>query len=389
MIAENEPWKILYVEDDQVLGRQIKEAQELGAFGPVVVEVIPGFAGAKEEIEGRRYDLLILDIFEGRPSLEKERAGVDILQHLKQVRFTPTIFYTALPAAIGDPISPFIRVVGKEGGGLDRLIDAVQEFIDSGLLNLNRGLLRHVEKVQLDYMEGFVTARWSEFSTMVDKRSLAYLMARRLAMSLSSTYISELAKALGETAIDDEATTSANELVHRMQFYIMPPVSGDFLTGDIFEGEVKGRTGYWVLLTPSCDMVTGRVKADFVHLAYCQPLTEFREYQDWTAQSSNTKKKALVELLKNNRASGQAERYHYLPGVAQIPHLIVDFKQVEYLPFAELKAMSPGRYTSLDSPYAEVLLARYNRFSARFGAPDLDTDEVLRSLRPTQDKSGS
>lgn len=128
-------------------------------------------------------------------------------------------------------------------------------------------------------------------------------------------------------------------------------------------------------------MVTGRgsVKAEYVQLALCRPLEQFDEYRDWREHPSASKKKqALEALLRNNRRSGQAERYHYLPGVFRIPHLIVDFQQINRVSHEALKAMD--RLASLDSPYAEALLGRYNRYSGRFGTPDLDIAEVLRDL---------
>jgi hypothetical protein len=208
-------------------------------------------------------------------------------------------------------------------------------------------------------------------------------------MSLSSTHIDELARALGDTDIaaknNNDNSPEESELVQRMQYYIMPPVSKDFLSGDIIEGEFGEKHSYWVVLTPSCDMVTGRnvQKADYVLMALCRPLNSFPEYAAWRTQpDSNNKRKDLEALLKNNRRTGgQSDRYHYLPGVFDLPHLIVDFQQMQNILFDELQTLKQSRIASLDSPYAEAIVSRYNRYSGRVGTPDLDIGEVILHLQ--------
>jgi len=408
-MVSNDSWRILYVEDDPDLPRQVEEALRRGAVGSIELKTIDDFAAAAKDLENRRYDLLILDLFAGLPAPGRDHAGVRVLEHLKQVRFTPTIFYTALPNEIEGPESPFVKVVGKEGGGLKKLVDAVKGFVDSGLLELNRGLSQHIEKIQRDYMQDFVSPHWAEFAAQSDKRALAYLLARRLAVSLSTNYVGELAQILGEstTSSSINSTDISMDVIHRMQAYIIPPIAVDFQTGDILQGEARGESGYWVVLTPSCDLVTDRkaknkqtlddlevqpntrstdekkifseCKAEYVHLAYCEALIEFDEYKHWKAEPEKKRKREQLEaLLRNSRTIGQCDRYHYLPGVFDMPHLVVDFQKILYIPYGTLGTMI--RKASLDSPYAESLLSRYNRYYARIGTPDLNLAEILTDL---------
>lgn len=388
-MANDEIWHVLYVEDDAVLGQQVREILEMGDCGPLAVQVIESFDKALSVIEERRFDLLILDVFSGRPSLERERAGLGVLELLRSVRFIPTIFYTALPAAIEGEESPFVKIVSKEGVGFEPLLNAVQSFVDSGLLQLNKGLVRHLEVAQLDYMQKFVALHWETFSSLPDRRALAYLLTRRLAASLMAGDINAFAETLGAVPQANTETTNISEVadvVHRMHYYIMPPVSTDILAGDIVQHMEGEKSRYRVVLTPSCDMVTGRgvTKAQHVVLACCERLEEFQEYQEWLEEPGNSKRKdALKNILKNNRKvkNVQPDRYHYLPGVFYLPHLVVDFQQIDRVGFTDLQSLA--RVASLDSPYAEALLSRYNRYINRLGTPDLDLDDVINSLTPT------
>ena len=94
---------------------------------------------------------------------------------------------------------------------------------------------------------------------------------------LSGSGIQQLAQELG----DSTGTAVTEGHVHPMQYYVIPPVEPAPLAGDVYQGQVGEHNGHWALLTPSCDMVTGREKADMVLLARCLLLTEQVEYQQW------------------------------------------------------------------------------------------------------------
>ena len=60
-----------------------------------------------------------------------------------------------------------------------------------------------------------------------------------------------------------------------MLYYLLPPVAPAPLAGDLYHGAIDEQAGYWILITPSCDMVPGRERrADFMLFARCLHLTE-------------------------------------------------------------------------------------------------------------------
>ena len=173
-----------------------------------------------------------------------------------------------------------------------------------------------------------------------------------------------------------------------MQYYVMPPVESAPLAGDVYRGQISAHNGYWVLLTPSCDLVTGREKADLVLLARCLPLTELAEYQQWRASlptPSRTIDGKLQDLLRNNRRDSQSERFFFLPGALSLPDLVVDFQQPVTLQREHIGGLE--RLASLDNPFAEVLLARFTRYFGRLGTPDLDIAVLLQRLRAVTGES--
>jgi hypothetical protein len=83
--------------------------------------------------------------------------------------------------------------------------------------------------------------------------------------------------------------------------------------------------------------------------------------------------------LRNNRQGGQTERFYFLPGALALSDLVVDFQQLVTLSRTQITTLE--RLASLDSPFAEALLARFGRYFGRLGTPDLDLEVILNRLR--------
>lgn len=383
----DEPWRLLLVEDDGDIARQVKEylGSEKVDGRELAVEHVQDFDTAFQELRGRRYDLLVVDIFRGEPSVEAEQPGRDVIDRVRATRFAPIVIYTALPRPVQDLAAPLIRVIPKTGDGLQGLKAAIEELIHSGIPEVNRLIVRHIDGIQRDFMWDFVSPRWEELRDHRDRHSLAYLLMRRLSHSLAREGAVQLGQALG--APKQGSIGADPDRVHPMEYYVHPPVTAGLLTGDPLRGQVAGQDHYWVVLTPSCDMVPGREKAESVLLAKCLPLNQFDEYQSFMAKQppSNSARRELTSLLRNNRERGQAERFFFLPAALHIPNLVVDLQELATVSFAEAQGLT--RIASIDSPFVELLATRFARYFGRLGVPDLDTDAVIGQLSPPQDET--
>ena len=379
------PWRILMVDDDVEICESTKEYLEQSPLcageAPPIVEFITEFSKAMEKLETERYDLLILDIklATGMP-VPDEQVGIRVLDEIQQRRFIPVVFYTALPRHVDGLTTALIRVVSK-AEKTSVLLTEISKIFQTRLPAVNRALIRHLETIQRDYMWGFVTENWDQLGDTPDRASLAYLLARRLAISLSGPGMKQLLDDLGA-----QEGLEAKDKVHPMKYYVMPPLESSPVTGDLYQEATEQQTSYWVILTPLCDLTPhdGEVKAEQVLLAKCLLMTEQEEYKTWVAGNRNKKsQKPLESLIGNNRKDGtQPERYHFLPGVMSLPDLVVDFQAVKMVTYTQLNYPKTfKRLASLDSPFAECLLARFTRYYGRIGTPDLDIDIVLAKLK--------
>lgn len=272
---------------------------------------------------------------------------------------------------------PLVYVASKADVAADDLINTLQLVIQSGLPDINRAILEHIDKVQREYFWDFVAGHWDTIRGAGDKRALAHLLVRRLAASLSGVSAEDLAEKLGAQI----AAPITEDQVHPVEMYVLPPISREMKTGEIVRGEIQGQDGYCVVLTPSCDLVDHPPqvpKAERVLLVRAGPLEGTAEFKNWKAAPSNTKKNVLTDLLKNNRRSGQGERFHFLPEAFTVPNLLIDFQAALSVPLSELQDVQ--RLAVLDSPYAEALIARYVRYLGRVGTLDIDLESLLAAF---------
>lgn len=172
---------------------------------------------------------------------------------------------------------PLIHVVRKElGPQSDGILKVLQAVFNSPLPRINQALMSHVQAIQRDYMWDFVSRYWKEINAREGDHSLFFLVARRLALSLSALDINRLVSSIQTQT--PTATESVSESVPPERFYIMPPLGNSSIAGDIYQEMIgeKSRSDetdewkyvrqthkwvrYWVVLTPSCDLVEGRGK---------------------------------------------------------------------------------------------------------------------------------
>ena len=354
-------WQILYIDDDADNLKQIKELLDGVKCGNGTLQVTnsDSFDSALEMLDRQRFDLVILDVRLGPLTKNvSEEAGVATLKSIQTRQFIPIIFYTALPSHVADLGSPLVRILEKTTGA-KLLPETIKEVFDTFLPIINRALINHMERVQREYMWDFVAKNWEQLSTSPDHSALAYLLARRLAISLSQKGIEKIILSIGGKA------DAPQNGIHPMQYYVMPPVESAPLAGDIFHGDIGGVNGYWVLLTPSCDLVAERDNAEFALFAKCNLLTEQEEYNKW---SDNPEKyKDSFERFMGNR---KKERHYYLPAALTLPDLVIDLQALVTITVDAIKTLQ--RLASLDSPYAEALLIRFSRYFGRIGVPNLD-----------------
>lgn len=383
------PWRILVVDDDERSAQNnataLNQASDSDAVPyPVEAVATKSFTDALAHVGRGDVDLLVLDVFDqagaqaGTNVTDPEPVGRNVFEEVRAQRFLPIIFLTALPDQVDcDENPPFVQIVSKGAPNpFETLFAAVKRCLDSPFPRLYRAVRSHIEDTSRQFMVDFVELHWND---LVDRPAdVAHLLMRRLGVSFDA----------GQDALIDHSAEGAPPAgsVPPIRYYVVPAPS-EHRTGDIVTKTVAAdtsehlKTRWHVVMTPSCDLVEGRAKADYVVLAECIPLSSFTEHRDWmTAESiSNNKRKKVERLLKSNPDDGSRDRYFYLPAAWKVPDLMVDLQRITSIPYADL-----GQYdkqASLDDPYAAQLSHQFHSYLGRVGTPDLDWKTVIDGMR--------
>ncbi len=390
-------WRFLIIEDKPDIAKQLEQACP-GFVAPdaVEIEVFTKFKDVEPLLDSRRYDLLIIDLKDDSSSLPEDEnlPGLKIFEAVKKRRFVPVVFYTALAKHVLPERTAFVRVVEKTEG-LAKLESEVRAVFNTHLPALSR----HLENEQREYFWDFLSKHWKEMVEHHDKVDLVYLVARRLAQTLRSDSIRAFVEKIshrtqkplecksaekesrGTTVAEPQEHDDAvvSDTVHPVELYIYPCTDQHWLAGDIIQEALAGKKEYWLVLTPSCDFENK--KADFVIQAKCQPLTEQKEYASWAANTKTPSKTAVnnIEGVISDNRGGQKDRFKFLPGTFFLPDLVVDFQQLRSVQLNDLNRKNV--IASLDSPFAEAVLARFSRYFGRLGTPNLDKNVVLNRLQ--------
>lgn len=365
-------WRVLVVDDLQAADvvEVIEGNKAVEQPDSLICVPCTNFSEAIELLKRERFDLVILDLKNDAADEQDVLAGEVVFSELKECRFLPVIFHTGHPKKVSDLASPYVKVVAR-GDDWKVLRSTIKEVLDTKLPRL----VRHIEEEQRRFMWESAEKIWADDLDKKNPTDLVYLLARRLANSLSGDVVRSFFGANGA----DGAPKS--DMVHAVELYIFPPVAQHFLFGDIFQKKTAEKPEYFVSLTPSCDHA--QEKAEFLLFARCADFSDSDEWKkvqvflDAKTDPSKTSVNELKELMKDNNPRPRLQdRYKYLPGTSFLPDLLADLQNTLTIDREKLISGEAGfeRIASLDSPFAEYLQAKMIRYFGRIGTPSLDTD---------------
>lgn len=386
-------WRFLIVEDKPDIVSQVeKVCADLVAPNLAETEVCQKFKDAIPRLDSRRYDVLVIDLKDDSSELPEDEnlPGLEVFAAVKERRFVPVVFYTALPKHVRPMQNAFVRVVEK-GPGVAQLRAEIAGIFATGLPALSR----HLEDEQRGYMWDFVSTHWREMEEAHDRVDLVYLLARRLARSLQRDAVRKflnngsvpghVAKSTpsDETAPNGSSSEEQDaDVVHPIELYIHPGDPEHRFACDIVKEATTNQ--HWMILTPSCDFEQNN--ADHVLLAKCELLSARKEYNKWAGKLDKPDLNVTDKFTRLVQ-DRQLERFKFLPSTFFLPNLLVDFQQLRSVPIGQLTNFTP--IASLDSPFAEATLARFARYFGRLGTPDLDAVTVLDRLTATLTKAAA
>lgn len=355
---------VLFVDDDKKLREDLVKVFGGEVFNghTLITSGASTFEEGIELVKQRDYDIVILDLYKGKPEEGKEKSGLEVLKQLQSVAFIPVIFYSGLTKDLGGIESEIVSVVNKGHGGIDQLKEEIARIISSNIALIKGKVYEHIRGVLRDYFWKTVHDDKKVIEPVKNDVSIGYLLLRRIAHSLSKENIKVL---LGDDKIKDGKT-------HPMEFYIYPSDSKEYSAGEILFKDNK----YYAILTPSCDFVAEGARARKVGqvlLAVAIPLKDTEPFQKWS-DNKEKYKQTLTELIESRKG----DRYFFLPETPFIENLVLDFQVKTVVDYKELENFQ--RIAKLDTPFAQSMISAFVRYYNRIGFPDIDAEFVISKL---------
>lgn len=380
--------RILHIDDDPVVIEQVIANVDGETVSENELRVVDfcDFDEGMQKLSENQYDLIILDLCRGNAAQESDKVGEDVFAKIQARAFIPVVFFTGLPSYVQHLRSDIVKVVGK-GEGFDELLLAIQQILESGFLKIRKDVDDMITDGVRSFFWNFVHTKSQIIAQLrQDDVSLKYLLLRRLGKSLTSDFL--------KATVDEPQFRK--ELAHPMEFYVFPPLDGEYEAGDI----VRCRENHelFVTLTPSCDFVVrsrGNRNAEKILLVHAKKFTQLQDYQkikelelkhkqitdagNQLSKDDLGQMKNAVGRVKEMMKPGWNERFFFLPPTPFIEATLVDFQQKQMVSYEQLEHdFEP--VASLDDPIAQAVLTSYARYQSRIGYPDLDIEYAYERL---------
>lgn len=361
--------RVFLVEDDEGAAETC-QATIKSKFPQVEVEVEGDFQKALDRVKSVGTDILVLDLYED-PVNQPE--GQPIWKQIWTTNFCPIIFHTAHerpedPALPED--HPFVRFIQKGPGSDDQVARDVEHFLPH--VSAIRSVIEEIGTVVQNVLKDVSPQIWKSQSTPQYDETLMRSARRRVA------------------AMMDLKTLLTDKQMQNWEQYIVPPMTSHPLLGDLIlidQMEPTQPASYRLVLTPSCDMVSGRQKVKQVLVARCIEISHYVRSTGLLDSKDDTKQQRLPSFLTQDQCGGCIPLPEY-PDV--VPLMAADLRDLELLPIEEIAGpqSSTAKYrivASIDSPFRERIAWAYLQLAGRPGVPDCDMqvfiDAIIRATK--------
>jgi len=376
-MTDTNPCKILVIDDDEESVEICKNALSRGELTPPSFEIDSeqDFEQGLRRFMARECDIVILDV---RRGVDDPLAGQQVADAIRSTRFTPVIFWTAIPEKVSDQESSFVRVVPKNESS--KLAPIVKQMVDEGLITASQ-TERIITSVLRDFMWNEVLPHWKDYASYDDGASIGSVVGLRASQVMA-------------------ARSNSQESAAPSLHYVYPPTSEQLQPADVMIRQADGT--WWLNITPACDLVLrskkGR-KAEYALLALGHDITTLASENKAESECQSGIAKFAKLFAPDTKLSRWNDlwsemtdtrgRYIYLPAFRDIPHLVVDLQHTKSVLVTELDT-AYKRVATLNSPWAEASLVQHSQYFGRVGTPDFDKNVVksqLQSLNNNSDDS--
>jgi hypothetical protein len=341
---------------------------------------VKGFEEAESHLRNFLPDLVILDIFRGSAAADGDTKGLENYDFIWNECFCPIVIYSACPQYVSTKIQehPFISCVQKGKDSEFKVISCVEEFAPhiEALNNVQKDIRQHINR----QLKGIAPVVFDKITDVEARKAVFSRTARRRVAAMMDQ--------------------PADERIASWEQYLYPPVGSHLLAGDIIKkrsGDKDDPNSYYVVLTPSCDLVDSEERGANVEKALVAQCASIENMLPEIGTSSSTRADRLKEKLLPFLRRGFGSFCLPLPELPHVlPAMTAELKNLELIRLDRISNDTQKEYyrvASVDSPFREMIIWAYIQITGRPGLPERDFDtwagEICSAVAPKAERGGS
>lgn len=366
---------ILFIDDDPDYVSMFESyCEDLPFEGSAIrVTTTHSFDMGEQLLTEGRFDALVVDLHEeGGDAYRGER----VLELVQRKQFVPVVIHTGHAEHVAhlESDQAFVGVV-KKTDGFKEVFRKLSTLHNKPAHAMRRALRAMLDEMEAMFLWGFVQRHTDVLEGAGKEHMLAQLLADRLSVFLQAEGGRLL---LARMNVSGGVVPSYR--VHPITCYVIPTIGDHVRTCELLKRQSDGVIS--LVLTPECDLVLqsdGTRRARSVLLVGARSLSAggIAAYEKF-CQSPETSenKKRLAGFLSNTSIP---EQNYFLPGIDEVPDLVLDFQATNVIRYDELGGYT--RIAALAAPFAQEVRNRFARWVGRVGTPNLDTDYLMDRIK--------
>ena len=364
---------LLIVDDDpnqvQLISDKIREKNV--ELKKNEMEIITYSMNSGEEaiinVTNNDYDAAIVDL---KLSGDKKKIdGNDVIKEIKSKMRFPIFVLSDFPQDIAPELekeTEVFKIKERSTTDLGALIDEIIYLYKSGITELfgpNGNLEKYITDAIAELFWERIAVNWKYIVERIpEQASRLKIICRQLNSILKEKM------QLNELGFEKSEP---------FEMYMIPPIRSYFYTGDI----ITKNDSHFIILSPACDMEIRKENKPDVENVVIAKLSHIKDHYYTNACwnegkfSNSDKNNAKVEnLIKSSRSE-----FHLLPPFQNIAGFIIDFSDVQSIPYEDLKNYK--RIATVTEPYLKNIVSRFSNHFNRLGQPDFDVEKLKQEIK--------
>lgn len=344
---------LLVIEDDENQIQSINDAIEaFNLDSPediIAADYHRNDAGVYKDVFYKKYDCIVLDINWGRG---KETAGRELAKKIIDSKRVPVFVYSGNLNEIEDIEERFGFRKFLRTTPFREIIDEAKKLKDSHIFDLlgYEGIID--QKILKVFWNDIDSAR--KFVAKIPEHDNSDALGR-----IITTRVVELLN------IDVD---SAKQKFY--EFYIYPSLRKTPNNGDIYRLIVGDETNYYLIITPTCQLLNGTVPyANLLKIDFSN-----RKIDDVMNAAEQNRISKLTVLVTNPPAA-----LHFIPPFSdEFDMGVINFNSIITRPVADL--VEVNKVTTINPAYMKDVQARFSQYFSKQGQPAIDIEHLCGEI---------